>query len=977
MRPSRTVTTLALTLALVFSATPFASAVLLPHGVDSTRLVTSAYPSPTPVLPELSSFRTPARRAMVADNRLLVRLKTKATAEQIARVWSATDTTAGAVSVVADDLLAFTPPAGVSASELEQRLEATGLVTYAEPNYLRQFAYVPPAFVSPNDPAYTSTDTLEGRYSGGSSAEQYPLARSWWLRDVGALPATNSGTDSAWQTGLTGSNIVGKYPLRATGSAIKVAVIDSGVYTDHLDIGTNISRAYGDGAPASPSSVEAPLGYYYSYDEKVALVSHGTCVAGIISAAVNNGKGTLGLAGDTKVIVYKVYFGGQGIEDSDIIAAIYRAVSDGCKVINLSIAGGPSDAALQTAIDYAWGRGCVVVAASGNANAPAVDYPSRMNNVLAVGALSRAADGATDLKAYFSNYGTGLDITAPGVRIWGLSKPTYKDASSDTYGYRWWDGTSMASPAVAGGIAWLWRAAPALKNYEIVNLVRASARPMGNTTLYGAGAFDMLSAYNKLIADYPHLLAPTVDVVPASSSATALATWSAVSGRAVTYDVWLDGNATRGVTGTSRTLDLRPRVTSLRYYRRQLLWSHTPADGTHVTTIAPRSPYNWTDGTEKKSFVLTLPSGAPHVDRVSIDGAASVVTSHGAMPVGVLPVGKHTAIVTVTDSLGNSGSPVHLAFTIRPRPTVARMTATDRYGYAVAASRAGWADGTAPAVVLASGATWTNALAAAPLGKSVKGPVLLTSATSVPASTRTELVRLHARTVLLVGGTTSVGDSVKRWLGSHGYRVVRISGTDRYTTANAIARAIAARQGGTLAGRRVVVAGDSYTDALAASAVAARKGWPLLYSPSGSVRASTRTTLKAIGAKSTLLVARTVTVSNAAKSQLPSATRVTANTALGVPTALAAWATTHYPADFSGERTLLASSSAWSNGLGLSALAGRGGWLVLSTPPTLASQVRSYYTARSEIAVTTRVVATSAWIGDSAVSAIKSIVGAP
>jgi len=231
--------------------------------------------------------------------------------------------------------------------------------------------------------------------------------------------------------------------------------------------------------------------------------------------------------------------------------------------------------------------------------------------------------------------------------------------------------------------------------------------------------------------------------------------------------------------------------------------------------------------------------------------------------------------------------------------------------------------------------------------------------------------------VVVVGSTASVGTAVTKALKSAGYRLSRLSGSDRYATANAVARSMAQRSGGVIADARAVVVGDSAADALSASAVAARKGWPLVFARVGSVPSATLSTLKSIGVTSTVLVARASTVSGAARAQLPSATRISASTAAGVGNVLATWVQDRYPADFSGERVYLANASAWNKSLGLGAAAAAQGAVVLTTGTSLSGAVKSYYTVNSEVAVRTRVIGGSSTIADSAVSAIKKLVGAP
>jgi hypothetical protein len=281
--------------------------------------------------------------APLADRSLIVRFKGDLTADKLSRVYRAADTSAGAVEVIGAEVLKWDVPAGQSVAGFADSLEYTGQVEYAEPNYLRQLAgYTPPAYVEPNDPAYADERTMTLSNNGGSVLESYDAAKSWWLRDIHAVAPSGS---SAWKIGYTGTDISGKYPLRVDGTKFKVAVIDTGIYLDHPDASPYmIAGSTEDYVPVDPAAVIAAEAT--TEEGKVARVSHGSCVAGQIAAAVDNGVGSLGLANDTVVAAYKVYWG-SGISDDDLIPAIYRAANDGCRVINLSIAGGPATPALQ------------------------------------------------------------------------------------------------------------------------------------------------------------------------------------------------------------------------------------------------------------------------------------------------------------------------------------------------------------------------------------------------------------------------------------------------------------------------------------------------------------------------------------------------------------------------------------------------------------------------------------------------------
>ncbi len=240
-----------------------------------------------------------------------------------------------------------------------------------------------------------------------------------------------------------------------------------------------------------------------------------------------------------------------------------------------------------------------------------------------------------------------------------------------------------------------------------------------------------------------------------------------------------------------------PEVTSLRYHRGKLLWTDTE-------------------------------SGRTHTDLLSIDGGPPRAVADGSASTAALAFGPHTASLTVRDAGGTISEAKKLAFTVRPAPTVSRITGSDRYGHAAATSRSAFA--TATTAVLVGSGSWPDAFSAAPLAHVVRGPVLPTSRTALPATTKTELARLRVKKIIIVGSTKDVSAALSRSLVKRGYSVSRVSGSDRYTTANAVAREIARRSGGKLPDGKVVVVGNSYSNALAASAVAARRGWPLLYS---------------------------------------------------------------------------------------------------------------------------------------------------
>lgn len=917
------------------------------------------------------------RVAKDRHRRLLVRLAEGTTAADLTALCRSLDTSSGAVEELGGGALAWRVPAGVALDEFAKRLEDSGKVAYAEPNYTRQLsAYEPPPYQAPNDPDFNNATKY---YYGPSSADPvnlFPYGKSWWLRDVHA--------PEAWGEGFNGPSTTGHYPLRASGETVKVAVLDTGYWSPsstapHPEMNANVRAGWdcydGDGDVTPPD----PWDLIYGLDQSVLLASHGTCVAGIIAAEVNNGEGVAGVGYDTQVVVYKVA-GSRNrqlvFSDDAATRAINLAVADGCDVINMSFGGPVASSTLQHAIDDAWSAGCIVVAAAGNDGKSTIAYPARGNHVVSVSALTKNASGTKTQVASWSSYGPGLDISAPGAMIWGLSRP-----GSPHYGYAWWDGTSMASPVVAGGLALLWRAMPSLTGDQVVAYAKSTATDLGTTgydTRTGSGELNLFAAYKKLQADYPLLAASTQISIPATASVRGVpVSWSAVTGYSVTYDVALDG-----VTIASRLPEPGFALPALSL-------------GAHQLTITPHSPRNWDDASSVATRTFTVnadvpvglslkldgvtlrwtstESSATHSDRLWVDGDLKTVTG-GSYNTAALGLGNHTATFAVIDADGVQSAPLSLTFRIRPKPSVTRLSGSDRYAANVALSRS--VRSSATTAVLVSGQTWPDALSAGPLAAKLGAPVLLTSSASLTPATASELARLGTRHVVVVGGPNSVSNTVITSLQARDMTVTRLWGTNRYTTADAVARELARRSGGSVA-RAMVVSGETFTDALVASVVAAKMGWPVLLSAKTTVSSPTLATLSAIQATSTVVVGGTASVSDAAKAKLPGASRISARTSAGVAVELAEWATRTYPSDFPLEGFYLASNSAYADGLGVGAAAANTGSLLLLTPPALAPETRAYYTAHHDEAVTTRVVGGPATLPDSVMNSVRSIVGAP
>lgn len=194
--------------------------------------------------------------------------------------------------------------------------------------------------------------------------------------------------------------------------------------------------------------------------------------------------------------------------------------------------------------------------------------------------------------------------------------------------------------------------------------------------------------------------------------------------------------------------------------------------------------------------------------------------------------------------------------------TVERVSGTDRYATAAAASRDAYAPGV-ETVFVATGTEFADALTGSALAGHLEAPILLVKPDAVPKATATELDRLNPSSVVVLGGTGSVSEAVKTQVGSYaGGNVERLAGSQRYSTAAAVAAEFPV-------GDHVFVAtGQDYADALAASAAAGADGVPVLLVQADRVPSATRTALSALDPASITLLGGTGSVSAGVATEL-------------------------------------------------------------------------------------------------------------
>jgi len=318
---------------------------------------------------------------------------------------------------------------------------------------------------------------------------------------VGQWGVCKIGADSAWDVTLGSRSVV-------------VAVVDTGVWWTHEDLLANMWVNPSDGTSHGYDFID---GDRNPMDNDPSGVYHGTGVAGVIAAITDNNVDIAGVAQVRVMALRALGSNGQG-SSLNTSQAIRWAAQNGAKIINLSLGtnetfGGPTD--IQLAIDYAWSRGALVVAAAGNAGSSTLDYPARLPNVVSVAAIDE-----TGRKASFSNYGSGLDLAAPGTTIFTLGGGTNSQLHT-------LQGTSFAAPFVSGAAALLLSVDPNLTNVELWNILNSTAvQPSGGpayNTNYGWGVVNAWNAINALRQPFI-----SVNAYPASvsRSSTFGVTWS-------------------------------------------------------------------------------------------------------------------------------------------------------------------------------------------------------------------------------------------------------------------------------------------------------------------------------------------------------------------------------------------------------------------------------------------------------------------
>lgn len=302
---------------------------------------------------------------------------------------------------------------------------------------------------------------------------------------------------SQWH--LTKINAANAWNVFAGNSNITVAVVDNAVNIAHTDLNPNVW--INPGEIAANGIDDDNNGYIDDINGWDAAdndnnpnpptngMDHGTHCAGIVGARTNNNTGIAAIGFNVKLIGVKCQLNtGSNTGIANGYGGIIYAAKVRARVISCSWGGAGSAAAEQSVINYAWNKGCIIIAAAGNNGVSTTFYPAGYNNVYSV-----ASTGTSDAKSGFSNYGTWVDISAPGENI-------LSTLPGNSYGNN--SGTSMATPLVAGLAGLMLSKNPAMTQTAVLNCISSTAvniYSVNSGTLagqLGAGRIDAFAAMN-------------------------------------------------------------------------------------------------------------------------------------------------------------------------------------------------------------------------------------------------------------------------------------------------------------------------------------------------------------------------------------------------------------------------------------------------------------------------------------------------
>ncbi len=309
-------------------------------------------------------------------------------------------------------------------------------------------------------------DFVEPNFIASALVDDFYFGNQWALNNTGQKTCNTDGTICTTGTIDADIDAPEAWEITTGSPGVKIAILDSGIDQDHPDL---MGKILVNENFTGSATVDDNYG-------------HGTHVSGTAAANTNNSLGVAGVGYQSSLMNVKV-LGDDGYGAYSWIAnGIIWAANNGADIINMSLGSNFKSTALESAVNYAWSKGVVIVAAAGNSANSSKTYPAYYPNCIAVAATTN-----NDVKASFSSYGSWVDVAAPGENVYSTF-PNHTFYLQTVYGrsnnYDFGNGTSMSTPHVAGIAALIWAEYPSLNNQEVRNRIEQTADLVPGTGRY-------------------------------------------------------------------------------------------------------------------------------------------------------------------------------------------------------------------------------------------------------------------------------------------------------------------------------------------------------------------------------------------------------------------------------------------------------------------------------------------------------------
>jgi putative cell wall-binding protein len=680
------------------------------------------------------------------------------------------------------------------------------------------------------------------------------------------IKSSQTAADASNQYALSKTGLNTAKDSFTSSKQVKIAVIDSGL-NKAFEIFNGMNVANGYNVLSNDTDVTDQIG-------------HGTFVSGLIALTSKKAN--------TTILPIKLTDEPDNIPVSASVEAIYKAIELGADVISMSYGSqAPSQSEYDALLEAYYEHGIVLVAAAGNTGDETYHYPASFPEVISVGATD-----FNDEVTIFSTFGDALDIAAPGKAV--VSALT-GDLAVDDMQYGPGAGTSYSTPLVSSLASLILlkngEIAPEQVEYKIEKSASIPVQyPQGWNTGYGYGRINASTALNTALPD-------TSEDVPDEAYQAQGLSLGAVKTENLslpqdidyyTVNIPYSGQLKVDLSGVtnidialwyedesgdqteliddgyldekeSALLSVKPGKYTFGVYDYNGHWSGLNYH--FKTSLNPTTGFINDKDTKVKgkanpdSTVYVNNGSGTYTGTAAQDGTFSVTTPR-------FNAGTNLTIYSVDKSGLTSPS-----ITKNVIKHIERVDGKDRFEVAVNLSKKGWTKN-ADTVVIANYIAFADALTAGPLAYKQNAPVLLTQPASLTSMTKTEISRLKAKKVFVVGGAGSVSEYVVSQLKQMGITVERIGGKDRFEVSANIAKQLSNK------GSAVVANGLNFPDALSISPYASRNELPIFLTKPKEIPKVISDQLKVKGVRSTIVVGGEASVSKEVFTKLPEAKRI-------------------------------------------------------------------------------------------------------